>query len=124
MYSFKLKRVAIFINNNVKSFQIDESVFNGINADHIWCSISFGAEFILCGCIVVVHRPPYLCVQSTISKYYLPLQQYLNLNMMVFSFVAILIILLYLGRMKVRLSSTLQLVVILTVNYTVMLSAP
>ena len=48
--------VCIFINNNsVKAFEVVDIVYKGVHGDHIWCSLQFGKENILCGCI---YRPP------------------------------------------------------------------
>ena len=48
--------VCMFINNNsVKAFEVEDDVFKGNNSDHIWCSLLYGSENILCGCI---YRPP------------------------------------------------------------------
>ena len=51
------QRILFFINNHtIKVFEVDDVIFKRINCDHIWFSISFVAETILCGCIC---RPPY-----------------------------------------------------------------
>jgi len=48
--------VCMFINNNsVKAFEVEDDVYKGNNSDHIWCSLLYGSENILCGCI---YRPP------------------------------------------------------------------
>ena len=44
--------VCIFINNNtVKSLELDVEAFRGVYGEHIWCSVNFGAEKLLCGCV-------------------------------------------------------------------------
>jgi hypothetical protein len=48
--------VCIFVNNmTVKSFEVNDNIYKGLNGEHIWCSIQYGIEKILCGC---VYRPP------------------------------------------------------------------
>jgi len=49
-------KVCKFINNiSIKVFEVVDIVYKGVHGNHIWCSIQFGKENILCACI---YRPP------------------------------------------------------------------
>ena len=46
----------MFINNNsVNALEVEDDVYKGNNSDHIWCSLLYGSENILCG---YIYRPP------------------------------------------------------------------
>jgi hypothetical protein len=47
--------VALFINRDLKSFEVESAVLRSTDAEQIWCGIETGMDKILFGCM---YRPP------------------------------------------------------------------
>ena len=43
--------VCIYVNNNIKSYIIEDELLNSRVIEQIWCVVELGSERILCGCI-------------------------------------------------------------------------
>ena len=56
--------VAIYIRNDLKSYEVNDSALSNPNCEQIWCHLSVGKDSVLIGCI---YRPPFSSRETNVD---------------------------------------------------------